>query len=162
MTAPEPRLNLRQLSRDNYAALLKLSAVVDQAALDAGLEKPLLELVRIRASQINGCAFCLDMHTKDARHAGETEQRIYALNAWAETPFYTERERAALEFTEAVTLVHDGQVPDDVYQRTARVFSEPELAQLLWVATVINAFNRLAITPRVPVGGYVAGDPSSI
>lgn len=86
MTAPEPRLNLRQLSRDNYAALLKLSAVVDQAALDAGLEKPLLELVRIRASQINGCAFCLDMHTKDARHAGETEQRIYALNAWAETP----------------------------------------------------------------------------
>jgi alkylhydroperoxidase family enzyme len=102
------------------------------------------------------------MHTKDARHAGETEQRIYALTAWAETPFYTERERAALEFTEAVTLISDGQVPDAVYQRTARVFAEAELAQLLWVVTVINAFNRLAITPRVPVGGYVAGDPSSL
>ncbi|MCC9308495.1 carboxymuconolactone decarboxylase family protein [Kitasatospora sp. RB6PN24] len=162
MTAPVPRLNIQQLSRDNYAALLKLNGVVDRAAVDAGLEKPLLELVRIRASQINGCAFCLDMHSKDARHAGESEQRIYTLNAWAETPFYSERERAALEFTEAVTLIHDGRVPDDVYQRTAKVFSEAEIAQLLWAVTVINTFNRLAITSRVPVGGYVAGDPSTI
>ncbi|MFF4544888.1 carboxymuconolactone decarboxylase family protein [Streptomyces sp. NPDC001406] len=111
-----------------------------------------LELVRIRASQLNGCAFCLDMHTKDAR-AG-TEQRIYALNAWRETPFFSQRERAALALTEAVTLVQDGHVPDEVYAEAAEVFVEPQLAALIWAATVINAYNRIAIATRMVPGAY--------
>ena len=129
------------------------SAAVD-AARTAGLEPALLELVRIRASQVNGCAYCIDMHTKDARAAGETEERIYALNAWQEAPFYTERERAALAVTEAVTLVHDGRVPDDVYRAAAEVFKEAELAALIWVGVVINAYNRIAISTRMEPGKY--------
>jgi AhpD family alkylhydroperoxidase len=124
------------------------------AADDAGLEPELLELVRIRASQINGCGFCLDMHAKDARARNETEQRIYALNAWQETDFYTARERAALTLTEAVTLVHDGRVSDEVYREAAEVFKEAELAALIWATIVINAYNRVAIATRMPVGGY--------
>jgi AhpD family alkylhydroperoxidase len=125
------------------------------AALDAKLEPELLELLRIRASQINGCAFCIDMHTKDARAQDETEQRIYALNAWRETPFFTDRERAALALTEAVTLVHDGRVPDEVYAEAAEVFDEAQIAALIWSATVINAYNRIAIATRMVPGGYV-------
>ncbi|MCX4745623.1 carboxymuconolactone decarboxylase family protein [Kitasatospora sp. NBC_01287] len=151
------RLNLRQLSSDTYAAMGKLAGTAAAAAERAGLEKPLLELVRIRASQINGCSYCLDMHAKDARHAGETEQRIYALSAWQETPFYSERERAALELTEAITLIHDGRVPDEVYEPAAKVFGEEQLAQLIWVIIVINAYNRVAITPRLTPGGYTPG-----
>jgi AhpD family alkylhydroperoxidase len=131
-----------------------LHAAAVEAAQDAGLEPELLELVRIRASQINGCGFCLDMHTKDARAKGETEQRIYALAAWQETPFFSPRERSALALTEAVTLVHDGRVPDDVYREAADVFKEAELAALIWSATVINAYNRIAIATRMPTGGY--------
>jgi len=131
-----------------------LHAAAVGAAGDAGVEPELLELVRIRASQINGCGFCLDMHTKDARAKGETEQRIYALDAWQEAPFFSQRERAALALTEAVTLVHDGRVPDDVYQAAADVFKEAELAALIWAAIVINAYNRVAITTRMPFGGY--------
>ncbi|WP_145903125.1 carboxymuconolactone decarboxylase family protein [Kitasatospora viridis] len=157
MTITENRLNMMKLSRDSYGAMLALNSTTQQAALAAGLELPLLELVRIRASQINGCAYCLDMHTKDARHAGETEQRIYALNAWRETPFFSEVERAALAFTEAVTLVADGQVPDAVYRETAEVLTEEQIAALTWVIVVINAFNRVAITSRVPVGDYQPG-----
>ncbi|WP_035841437.1 carboxymuconolactone decarboxylase family protein [Kitasatospora azatica] len=153
-TTNESRLNLRQLSADSYGVMIKLAGTAEKAALDAGLEKPLLELVRIRASQINGCAYCLDMHTKDARHAGETEQRIYALNAWEETAFYTERERAALRLAEAITLVHQDRVADEVYDHAVKVFGEDQLAQLVWVITVINAFNRVAITQRLEVGGY--------
>src|SRR3954464_4234295 len=111
---------------DGYKALQRLSATVHHS----GLEPALLELVKTRASQINGCAYCIDMHTKEARHAGETEQRLYALNAWRETPFYTDRERAALEWTEAVTLVSDSHVPDDVFERVSAQFTEPELVAL--------------------------------
>ena len=107
----------------------------------------LLELVKIRASQINGCAFCIDMHTKDARAAGETEQRIYALNAWRETPFFTDRERAALAWTEAVTRIGGG-VPDDLYAEARRQFSEKELVDLTWAVAAINAWNRVAISFR--------------
>ena len=120
----------------------------------AKFDPKLFELVKTRASQINGCAYCLDMHTKDARHAGETEQRLYALNAWRETPFYTDRERAALEWTEAVTLVSDSHVPDDVFQRVSAQFSEPELVALTFGVIVINCWNRLSIAFRPPVGTY--------
>ena len=114
----------------------------------SGLEKPLLELVRLRASQINGCAYCIDMHTKDARAAGETEQRLYGLDAWREAPYYSARERAALEWTEAVTLVVDEHVPDRVYDTVRAHFSEKELADLTVAVVAVNAWNRLAIALR--------------
>jgi len=120
----------------------------------AKIDPKLFELVKTRASQINGCAYCLDMHTKDARHNGETEQRLYALSAWRETPFYTDRERAALEWTEAVTLVSDSHVPDDVFERVSAQFSEPELVALTFGVVVINCWNRLSIAFRPPVGSY--------
>lgn len=119
-----------------------------------GLELSLLELVKTRASQINGCAFCLDMHTKDARAEGETEQRLYLLNAWRESPFYTDRERAALAWTEAVTLVHQSQVPDDVYEEARQHFSEEELVNLTLAIVAINGWNRLAISFRKEPGTY--------
>ena len=131
-------------------ALLRFGHAVD----NSGLERSLLELVKIRASQINGCAFCVDMHTKDARVSGETEQRIYALNAWRETPFFTPRERAALEWTEAVTRVADTRIPDDVYEAVRAHFEEAELVSLTFAAIVINSFNRLAIASRAPAGTY--------
>src|SRR5919204_1588579 len=121
-----PRINLaKYINSDLGRAMLNFSS-----AVDGRLEQSLYELVKIRASQINGCAYCIDMHTKDARLAGETEQRIYALNAWRETPFFTDRERAALEWTEAVTLVADGHVPDEIYERVAAQFKEEELVAL--------------------------------
>jgi AhpD family alkylhydroperoxidase len=120
----------------------------------AQLDPALFELVKIRASQINGCAYCIDMHTKDARRAGESEQRIYALSAWRETPFFTDRERAALEWTEAVTRVGDTHVPDEIYQRVAAEFDESELVALTFGVIVINSWNRLAISFRAPVGTY--------
>jgi AhpD family alkylhydroperoxidase len=130
-------------------AMLNLSNEVETR-----LERPLVELVKIRASQINGCAYCIDMHTKDARAAGETEQRIYALNAWRETPFFTDRERAALEWTETVTRVADTHVPDEIYERVAAQFKEEELVALTFAVVVINSWNRLAISLRPPVGSY--------
>jgi AhpD family alkylhydroperoxidase len=120
----------------------------------SGLEKNLLELVKMRASQINGCAYCLDMHSKDARAAGETEQRLYALNAWEESPFYTERERAALAWTEAVTLVSETHVPDEVYQETRKHFDDKELVALTFAIVTINGWNRLAISFRALPGTY--------
>jgi AhpD family alkylhydroperoxidase len=114
----------------------------------------LFELVKIRASQMNGCAYCIDMHTKDARAAGETEQRIYALSAWRETPFFSERERAALEWTEAVTRVGDTHVPDEIHQRVSTQFDESELVALTFAVIVINSWNRLAVSFRAPVGTY--------
>jgi len=143
------RVALKKITPDVSAAMGSLHVAAVSAAQDAKLEPELLELVRIRASQINGCAFCLDLHTKDARAQGETEQRIYPLNAWRETPFFTERERAALALTEAVTLVHDGHVPDEVYAEAAGVFDENQIAALIWAATVINAYNRTAIATRM-------------
>jgi AhpD family alkylhydroperoxidase len=145
-----PRIDIRQHVNTGLGrAMLALSAESQKH-----LEHSLLELVKIRASQINHCAHCLDMHTKDARAAGETEQRIYALSAWRETPFYSERERAALEWTEAVTRLADTQVPDEVYERAAVQFNEDELVALTFAVVVINGWNRLAVSFRAPVGAY--------
>ena len=144
------RIDVRKyLSSSLTQALLKLSFESQKH-----LEHSLLRLVEIRASQINGCAYCLDMHTKDARAAGETEQRIYALSAWRETPFFTDRERAALEWTEAVTLVADSHVPDDVYAQVAQQFNEEEIVALTFAVIVINSWNRLQVSFRPQVGDY--------
>lgn len=118
------------------------------------IESSLLELVKFRASQINGCAYCIDMHTKDARASGETEQRLYALTAWRETPFFTQRERAALAWTEAVTLVADGHVPDEVYEFARANFNERELVDLTMAVVAINGWNRLAVSFRKVPGTY--------
>ena len=120
----------------------------------SGIDKTLLELIKTRASQINGCAFCIDMHTKDARHAGETEQRLYALSAWEETPFFTPHERAALTLTEAVTLINNHGVPDAIYEEVSRHFSPEQIAKLLMAIVVINSWNRLSIATRVIPGSY--------
>jgi AhpD family alkylhydroperoxidase len=114
-----------------------------------GMEKSLLELIKIRASQINGCAFCIDMHTKDARKAGVSEQRIYMLNAWREAPFYSDEERAVLALTESVTLVTQGHVPDDVYSEAERHFDTKRLGEIIMAIVTINAWNRIAITTRM-------------
>jgi AhpD family alkylhydroperoxidase len=144
------RIDVRKYISSNLAqALLKLSFESQKH-----LEQSLLRLVEIRASQINGCAYCLDMHTKDARAAGETEERIYTLDAWRETPFFTDRERAALEWTETVTLVAETRVPDDVYQRVRQQFSEEELVELTFAVIVINSWNRLNVAFRPLVGDY--------
>ena len=140
----------KYLKSDAFQAMLSLGKAVEAS----GLERSLLELVKVRASQINGCAYCLDMHTKDARVLGETEQRLYALNAWRETPFFSDRERAALEWTEAITRVADTHVPDDVYERVRQLFDERELVALTLAAVAINAWNRLAVTFRAPAGTY--------
>jgi AhpD family alkylhydroperoxidase len=118
------------------------------------IEAPLFEVVKIRVSQLNGCAYCIDMHTKDALRAGETEQRIYALNAWRETPFFTDRERAALEWTETLTRLSESQVSDELFQRVSRQFNEAELVALTFAVVVINGWNRLSISFRPPVGTY--------
>lgn len=146
----EPRLRYTQVSPEGYQAMINL----DRYAKHSGLERSLLELVKIRASQINGCAFCIDMHTKDARAAGETEQRIYALSAWRETPFFTERERAALEWTEALTLISENHAPDAVYESVQREFSEKEMVDLTLAIVAINGWNRLAIGFRSVPGSY--------
>ena len=144
------RIDVRKyLSSSLTQALLKLSFESQKH-----LEHSLLRLVEIRASQINGCAYCLDMHTKDARAAGETEQRIFALSAWRETPFFTDRERAALEWIEAVTLVADSRVPDDVYAQVAQQFNEEEIVALTFAVIVINSWNRLQVSFRPQVGDY--------
>jgi AhpD family alkylhydroperoxidase len=145
-----PRLNLAKFVASGLGrAMLNLSREVD-----GQIERRLYELIKIRASQLNGCAYCIDMHTKDARLAGETEQRIYALNAWRETPFYTDRERAALEWTEAVTNVAASHVPDEIYERVKQHFDEAELVALTFAVVVINSWNRLAISFRAPAGSY--------
>ena len=134
---------------EGYAALQRLHQVV----MDSGLEPALLELVKMRASQINGCAYCIDMHSKDARAAGETEQRLYALNAWRETSFFTQRERAALALTEAVTSVAQAPVPHSSVEEASAVFSPDELIKLVYAIIEINAWNRLAITVGAPEPG---------
>jgi len=131
-------------------ALNGLQHYVDTCSLEGSL----LELVRIRASQINGCAYCIDMHTKDARAKGETEQRIYMLNAWRESPFYTDRERAALEWTETLTLISSDKVSDALFERVRQQFSETELADLSGAIIMINGWNRLAIPFRDVPGVY--------
>lgn len=125
-------------------------------AANCGLEHSLLELIKIRASQLNGCAFCIDMHVIDARAAGETEQRIVLLDAWQESPFYSDRERAALAWTEAVTLVSETHVPDDVYEEARRQFAEDELVNLTWAVVVINGWNRVCVSFRAQPGNHHA------
>ncbi|CAA9310187.1 MAG: 4-carboxymuconolactone decarboxylase domain/alkylhydroperoxidase AhpD family core domain protein [uncultured Gemmatimonadetes bacterium] len=120
----------------------------------SGLEHSLVELVKLRASQINGCAYCVDMHTKDARASGETEQRLYATSVWREAPFFSERERAALAWTEALTLVNEEGVEDELFESVSEHFSEKELVDLTIAAVAINGWNRIAIAFRPPVGGY--------
>ena len=152
------RINLMTVNPGIFQAMLGLEKQVSKARLD----HKLLHLVRMRASQINGCAYCLDMHSKDARAAGEAEQRLYGLNAWRETPYYSSRERAALEWTEALTLVAEGHVPDDVYERVRQEFSEDELAHLSLAIVAINGWNRLNIAARTEPGGYVAGSIAAV
>jgi AhpD family alkylhydroperoxidase len=130
---------------------------VEQYLSSCGLDASLLNLVRLRASQVNGCAFCLDMHWKDLRAAGESEQRLYGLDAWRESPYYTERERAALAWTEAVTLVSTSRVGDDVYDEVRPFFNDKELTDLTLAIAAINAWNRLAISMRIEPGGYKPG-----
>lgn len=146
----DARLDYARKSPAGYRAYLALNQFVE----DCGIEHSLLELIKIRASQLNGCAFCLDMHTIDARAAGETEQRLYLLDAWREAPFYSERERAALAWTEAVTLVSQAHVPDDVFAEARRHFGEVELVNLTWAVVTINGWNRVAIAFRAQPGGH--------
>ncbi|MEU7108947.1 carboxymuconolactone decarboxylase family protein [Streptomyces stramineus] len=145
-----PRMRMHELAPEVQKAMMGL-----ERAARKGLEPTLIELVKIRASQLNHCAFCLDMHTKDARRAGESEERIFLLSAWEEaTGFYTEKEQAALALTEAVTVLTDGFVPDAVYERAARSFGEQELAQLIAMIVTINAWNRIGVTTRLTPGLY--------
>jgi AhpD family alkylhydroperoxidase len=151
---PEPRVNLQNPA---FADIAKAMYGLEAPLRNSTLELPLRELIKTRASQLNGCAHCLDMHTKDARAHGETEQRLYALSAWRETPFFTDRERAALEWTEHLTLIADKGVSDELYARVRERFSEEEIMHLTLALVQINGYNRLAITARVPVGSYQPG-----
>jgi AhpD family alkylhydroperoxidase len=147
----EPRIDSSKYrSTPLGRAMLALQREVEAS----GLEHSLLELVKIRASQINGCAYCIDMHTKDARALGETEQRIYALSAWHAPPFFSDRERAALEWAETVTRVGETHVPDEVYQRLRQHFSEDEFVALTFALVAINGWNRLAVAFRILPGSY--------
>jgi len=149
--------------------LMRVNPGVIQAMLgherqvrQAGFDHKLLDLVRMRASQINRCAYCLDMHSKDTRANGETEQRLYGLDAWRETPYYSPRERAALEWTEALTLVGDNGVPDDLYERVREQFSEHELLHLSLAIVAINGWNRLNVAAGTVPGDYVAGSVAQL
>ena len=141
----QQRLDAMKISPGAYKAMAGLQAYVDQS----GFDKTILELIKIRASQINGCAFCLVMHTNDARKRGETDERMHLLNAWHEAPVFTARERAALAWTEAVTLVAEEHVPDSVYQEVKRHFSEKELVDLTAAIVTINSWNRLCVAFRI-------------
>ena len=144
------RLENREAAKGAIEAMLGLEKYLAQS----GLEPVLLDLVRLRASQINGCAYCLDMHWKDLRAIGEGEQRLYSLDAWRESPYYTDRERAALTWTEAVTLITSGHVSDAVYEEVRPHFSEKELCDLTLAVAAINAWNRLSISARLVPGVY--------
>lgn len=149
----EARFNYVKVAPGAFKAMLGLGEYLHEC----GLEASLISLVDLRASQINGCAYCVDMHWKDLRAGGENEQRLYSLDVWRECPFYTERERAALEWTEAVTLLTNGHVPDEVYKEVRQHFNEKELADLTLVVVTINGWNRLNIAARTVPGGYRPG-----
>ena len=144
--------------RSNYAkdapGIYKAMSSLEDYLHHCSLEIPLIHLIKLRASQINGCAYCLDMHWKDLRDLGESEQRLYSLDAWRECTWYTDRERAALAWTEAVTVVTNGNVPDAVYEEVRTHFSPTELADLTFAISVINVWNRLSIAGRLPAGMY--------
>ena len=146
----ERRLDYITLSPAGYAAQRQIDQVVKQS----GLPEALVELVKIRVSQMNGCAYCIDMHTRVARSRGESEQRLYALDAWRETPFFAEKERAALAWAEAVTFVADGHVPEDVYRAARAQFAEKELVDLTYAVVAINGWNRLSISFRSVPGSF--------
>ncbi|WP_198348010.1 carboxymuconolactone decarboxylase family protein [Plantactinospora sp. KBS50] len=151
------RINLGTAWPEGKKALARLTSTI----AGSGLDRQLVQLVNIRASQLNGCAFCIDIHTKDARAAGETEQRLYALSAWRDTPFFTEPERAALALTEEITLIADGGVDDEVFEAAAKQFDEETLGKLIMAIVDINAWNRLGVTQRLPVGGYTPPSPNN-
>jgi AhpD family alkylhydroperoxidase len=155
--AMEPRFNLPKAAPDGYKAMLGLESYLQ----NCGLEAPLVELVKLRVSQMNGCAFCLDMHWKDLRALGECETRLYSLDAWRECPYYSGRERAALEWAEAVTRITTGQVQDAVYEDVRQYFTEKELADLTLAVATINAWNRLSISARTVAGQYHANPGES-
>jgi AhpD family alkylhydroperoxidase len=142
----QQRIDVARVSPAAYQAVSALQKYVDQSGLDAKLR----ELIKIRASQINGCAFCLAMHTRDARKLGETDERMHLLNAWHEAPVYSERERAALGWIEAITLVTQGHVPDEAFETVREQFSEKEIVDLTAAAVAINTWNRIAIAFRIP------------
>ncbi len=146
----EERIHYMKVSAGAHHALLEL----EKYLRECGLEEPLLNLVKLRASQINGCAYCLDMHWKDLRALGESEQRLYSLDAWQESPYYSDRERAALAWTEAVTRVSETHVPDEVYEEAKKHFSEKELADLTVAVANINSWNRMSIAARTAPGTY--------
>lgn len=146
----EPRFSYSKAAPGGYKALSGL----EQYLHACGLEEPLMHLVKLRASQINGCAFCLDMHWKDLRAIGETEQRMYSLDAWRECPYYTDRERAAFAWTEALTLITNGHVPDSIYEEVRQHFNEKELSDLSFIVATINAWNRISIAARTVPGAY--------
>jgi AhpD family alkylhydroperoxidase len=154
----EQRLNIMEVGKDAFGAVFGLSKYMAKATI----EKPLLHLIELRVSQINGCAYCIDMHSKDLRHEGETEQRLYMLSAWRETPLYTDRERAALEWAEAVTLVADSHVPDDVYDRVKQHFTETELFDLTFAVGAINLWNRFNVAFRTTPGTYQPGQFAAV
>jgi len=146
----QPRIDYTKYAPEALKTMLGLEKYISECGLDHGL----IHLMKMRASQINGCAYCLDMHSIDARALGETEQRLYTLDAWRETPFFSDRERAALEWTEAITLVSETHVPDAVFEEVKRYFSEKEIVDLTIVATTINMWNRIAISTRAVPGHY--------
>ena len=148
----EARIDYRKFNPEPLQALLAIEKYIASCSLD----HKFVHLLKLRASQINGCAYCIDMHSIDARAAGETEQRLYALDAWRETPFYDDRERAALAWIEAVTLVAETHVPDSVYEETRKHFSDQEIVDLTYLAVAINAWNRLAVSTRAVPGRYRA------
>ncbi len=151
------RVNYTKIGNEGVAILSNLEEYIK----GSDLEPQLVELVKLRASQINGCAFCIDMHTKDARTQGESEQRLYGVIAWRETPFYSERERAALLWTEAVTKISENHVPDEIYDEVTRHFTEKELVDLTLAVIAINSWNRLAISFRSPPGSYQPNHPTT-
>ncbi len=153
----EQRLNYSKAAPEGIEILRKLEDYIKKASL----EPDLVELVKLRASQINGCAYCIDMHTKDARSQGESEQRLYGVSAWREAPFYSERERAALAWTESVTQISENHVPDEIHALAKMHFTERELVDLTLAVIAINAWNRLAISFRTPAGSYQPDHPVS-
>jgi len=146
----EPRIDYLKSARGAYHAMLGIEHYLQQC----GLEESLQNLIKLRVSQINGCAYCIDMHWKDLRAAGESEQRLYGLDAWEESPYYTERERAALTWAESVTNIQEGHVPDGVFERVKELFNDKELADLTLAVTAINSWNRLSIAARTVPGTY--------
>lgn len=149
----EQRINVQEKGQDAFKAMYHLAMYLAKSPI----EESLLNLIYFRVSQINGCAYCLDMHSKDLRAKGETEQRLYVLNAWREAPFYTKRERAALAWAEALTTINGGSVPDQIYDEACNQFSDIELIDLTFAITAINSYNRVNIAFGAPVGTYKVG-----